>query len=62
MILAFATPYLPFPGVFAFVPLPGALLATIAVIVLTYAAATERHKKWFYPAVNYALRELIRTS
>ncbi|MGE0816979.1 MAG: HAD-IC family P-type ATPase, partial [Vicinamibacterales bacterium] len=48
MVLTFAIPYLPFAGVFGFVPLPGALLGTIAVITLAYVTATEVQKRWFY--------------
>jgi len=46
--LAFAIPYLPFAGVFGFVPLPGALLATVSLITVLYVAATELQKRWFY--------------
>jgi Mg2+-importing ATPase len=46
--IAFALPYLPFAGVFGFVPLPGVLVATIGVIAVLYVAATELQKKWFY--------------
>jgi len=46
--VAFAIPFAPFAGLFGFVPLPGPLMATIAVIALTYVAATELQKRWFY--------------
>jgi Mg2+-importing ATPase len=46
--IAFAIPYAPFAGVFGFVPLPGMLLATMALITALYVAATELQKKWFY--------------
>jgi P-type Mg2+ transporter len=46
--LALAIPYLPFADVFGFVPLPGALLATVPAITVFYVAATEVQKKWFY--------------
>jgi Mg2+-importing ATPase len=46
--IAFAIPYLPLAGVFGFVPLPGVLVAMIAVITVLYVAATELQKKWFY--------------
>jgi Mg2+-importing ATPase len=46
--VAFAIPYAPFAGVFGFVPLPGVLAVTIAVIAAGYVAATELQKKWFY--------------
>jgi magnesium-transporting ATPase (P-type) len=45
---AFAIPYLPFASVFGFVPLPGALLATVSLITVLYVAATELQKRWFY--------------
>jgi Mg2+-importing ATPase len=43
-----AIPYLPFSGVFGFVPLPLALLATIGAITVSYIAATELAKQAFY--------------
>jgi Mg2+-importing ATPase len=46
--IAFLLPYLPFAGVFGFVPLPGVLIATIAVIAALYVVATELQKQWFY--------------
>jgi Mg2+-importing ATPase len=46
--LALATPYLPFVGVFGFVPLPPDLLATLAAITVLYVVATELQKRWFY--------------
>jgi Mg2+-importing ATPase len=51
--LAFATPYLPFAAFFGFVPLPAMLLATLAAIMVTYIAATELQKKWFYRRVGF---------
>jgi Mg2+-importing ATPase len=48
IILALAIPYLPFVGVFGFVPLPGGLLATIGLITVLYVAATEVQKRRFY--------------
>jgi Mg2+-importing ATPase len=45
---AFAIPFLPFAGLFGFVPLPGALLAAVAVIAGLYVGATELAKRWFY--------------
>lgn len=64
MMLALATPYLPLAGLFGFVPLPGALLATIAVIVVVYVAATELQKKWVLSrhADECRPRERVRTS
>jgi P-type Mg2+ transporter len=49
--LTFAIPYLPFIGVFGFVPLPGALLVTVSVITGLYVVATEITKSRFYPGV-----------
>jgi Mg2+-importing ATPase len=54
--LALATPYLPFVGVFGFVPLaPGLLMALVGITVL-YVVATELQKRWFFwknqPAAN----------
>lgn len=46
--IALAIPYLPFAGVFGFVRLPAALIATILGITALYVAATEFQKKWFY--------------
>jgi Mg2+-importing ATPase len=46
--VAFAIPYLPFAGVFGFVPVPSALLAAIGFITVSYVAATELLKQRFY--------------
>jgi Mg2+-importing ATPase len=46
--VAFALPYAPFAGVFGFVPLPGVLVIAIAMITMSYVAATELQKRWFY--------------
>ena len=46
--VAFATPYMPFAGVFGFVPLSGAVIATIAVITVLYVATTEPLKRFFF--------------
>jgi Mg2+-importing ATPase len=48
IVLAFAIPYLPFAGLFGFLPLPGRLVVTIAVITALYVAATELTKHLFY--------------
>jgi Mg2+-importing ATPase len=50
--VTFAIPYLPFAGALGFVPLPGRLVATIAVIAAVYVAATELQKKSFYRRVR----------
>ncbi len=49
--LTFAIPYLPFVGVFGFVPLPGVLLVTISAIAALYVVATEITKSRFYRGV-----------
>jgi Mg2+-importing ATPase len=41
-------PYLPFIGVFGFVPLPGMLLITVIAITVLYVVATEMAKRRFY--------------
>jgi Mg2+-importing ATPase len=46
--IAFAIPYAPIAGVFGFVPLPGVIVSTIALITVLYVAATELQKMWFY--------------
>jgi Mg2+-importing ATPase len=46
--LTFALPYLPFIGVFGFVPLPGVLLVTVAAITALYVVAAEIAKGRFY--------------
>jgi P-type Mg2+ transporter len=51
MTLTFATPYLPFIGVFGFVPLPGVLIVTVSVITALYVVATEITKRHFYRGV-----------
>jgi Mg2+-importing ATPase len=48
IVVAFAIPYAPFATVFGFVPLPPALVGTIAAITVLYVAATELQKKWFF--------------
>ena len=50
IVLTFAIPYLPFAGVFGFVPLPPALLALVSTITVLYVVATELQKHWFYRA------------
>jgi Mg2+-importing ATPase len=46
-----AIPYMPFIGLFGFVPVPGLLIVTIAVITVLYIAATEITKGLFYRGV-----------
>jgi Mg2+-importing ATPase len=50
IVFALAVPYLPLAHVFGFVPLPPALIGAIAAITLSYVAATEVQKRWFYRA------------
>jgi Mg2+-importing ATPase len=52
--VTFAVPYLPFAGVFGFVPLPGALLLTVTAITALYVLATEMTKRQFYRVINGA--------
>jgi Mg2+-importing ATPase len=49
--LTVALPYLPFIGVFGFVPLPGPLLITVVAITALYVVAAEVTKRWFYRGV-----------
>jgi Mg2+-importing ATPase len=49
--LTVAIPYLPFIGVFGFVPLPVMLLITMTAITALYVAATELTKRRFYRGV-----------
>jgi Mg2+-importing ATPase len=51
--IAVAIPYAPFAGVLGFVPLPGIIVATMAVITALYVAATELQKQWFYRAARH---------
>jgi Mg2+-importing ATPase len=46
--LTFAIPYLPFIGVFGFVPLPAVLIVTVLAITALYVVATEITKRRFY--------------
>ena len=46
-----AIPYLPFIGVFGFVPLPGMLLITVTAITALYIGATELTKRRVYRGV-----------
>ena len=48
IVVTFAIPYAPYAGVLGFVPLPGALVATLALITVSYVLATELMKSWFY--------------
>ncbi|MDH4104780.1 MAG: magnesium-translocating P-type ATPase [Gammaproteobacteria bacterium] len=47
-VLAFMLPYGPWSPDLGFVPLPATLLCVIAAIVVSYVAATELLKRWFY--------------
>jgi Mg2+-importing ATPase len=49
--LTVAIPYLPFSGVFGFVPLPWTFLVAVMAITALYVAATEAIKPRFYRAV-----------
>jgi Mg2+-importing ATPase len=45
-VLAVALPFIPLSSGFGFIPLPGALLAGIAAIVVFYVIASELLKRW----------------
>jgi Mg2+-importing ATPase len=45
IVLTFAVPFLPFAGVFGFVPVPGPLMAAICGITALYVMATEWMKR-----------------
>jgi Mg2+-importing ATPase len=47
VIVAFATPYVPGAGTIGFVPLPGSLVGTVALITVAYVAATEGTKRLY---------------
>jgi Mg2+-importing ATPase len=47
-VFALSVPYLPWANVFGFVPLPPGLLGMIILVSVTYIAATEVVKAWFY--------------
>ena len=49
--VTFSIPYLPFVGVFGFVPLPGVLVVTVSAITALYVAAAELTKSRFYRGV-----------
>jgi Mg2+-importing ATPase len=46
--IALAIPYLPFVAFLGFVPLPAALLSTLAGITLLYVISAEALKRWFF--------------
>ena len=46
--LTLALPYLPFAGVFGFVPLPAPLMLAMIALTLAYVVAAEIAKKYFY--------------
>jgi Mg2+-importing ATPase len=48
VIFAIALPYLPLAGPLAMVPLPGAVVASMLLLVLAYAATAEAVKRGFY--------------
>jgi Mg2+-importing ATPase len=47
-LLALAIPFLPMVAVLGFVPVPGALLATLCAITAMYVVAVEAAKRWFF--------------
>ncbi len=48
IVLTLAIPYLPFQGVFGFVPLPPPLLLAVIGLTAGYVLAAEAAKKYFY--------------
>ena len=46
--LTIALPYIPFAGIFGFVPLPAGLLGALLAITVLYVVASEITKSWFY--------------
>jgi Mg2+-importing ATPase len=48
MVVTLLWPYLPFAGVFGFVPLPPAMIAFVVGIVGLYVISAELLKRWFY--------------
>ena len=48
ILVTYAIPYLPYIGVFGFVPLPIPLLLAVTGITLLYVAAAEATKQQFY--------------
>jgi len=51
-IVAVAIPYVPFAGVFGFVPMSARLLGVVLAVTGLYVVATEVAKKWFYRRVT----------
>jgi Mg2+-importing ATPase len=52
-VATFTIPFLgPLSSVFGFVPLSAPLIATVIVVVVGYAAATEGAKAWFFRSAN----------
>jgi Mg2+-importing ATPase len=45
IVVTFAIPFLPFAGMFGFVPLPGMLVAAVSGITVAYVVATELTKR-----------------
>ena len=48
IVVALAIPYVPFARLFGFVPLSGAIMATIIAITMLYVTTTELQKKLFF--------------
>jgi len=48
IVVALAIPYLPYVHLLGFVPLSGALVASLVVITALYVLATELMKNWAY--------------
>jgi len=54
VVLTAFTPYLPFAGVLGFQPMPARFYPIIALIVLSYVAAAEVTKRFFYRSFSFA--------
>ncbi|MBA3961543.1 MAG: magnesium-translocating P-type ATPase [Chthoniobacterales bacterium] len=54
VVLTAFTPYLPFAGLLGFEPMPTRFYPTIALIVLSYVAAAEITKRFFYRSSSLA--------
>lgn len=54
IVIALTMPYLPFSSFFGFVPLPARLMLAVIGLTLTYVAAAELAKKYFYAQKAHA--------
>jgi P-type Mg2+ transporter len=56
VVISLSLPWTPLGHLFGFVPLPGAFLGVLAVILLAYGAAAEWVKGWFYRGASPTVR------